>query len=83
MVARGDTDTFGGDMRADDGDAEGYEEDADDEDDIIEDYSRSMSPGVVDPQDLAQEDRRLSVITETEFRRTVVSCCFPIWTTTS
>jgi len=72
MVAQGETSAFGGDIHAD-GDGEGYEDDADDEDDIIEDYSRSMSPGVVDVKDLAQEDRRLQVLTEAEFKRSIVS----------
>jgi len=72
MVAQGETSAFGGDIHAD-GDGEGYEDDADDEDDIIEDYSRSMSPGVVDVRDLAQEDRRLQVLTEAEFKRSIVS----------
>jgi len=63
-------------MHADGGDGEEYEDDADDEDDFIEDYSRSMSPGPVDLRTLAQEDRRIPVISEAEFKRAIV--CHPL-----
>ena len=72
IIAEGEAATFGGDMHADGGDGEEYEDDADDEDDFIEDYSRSMSPGPVDLRTLAQEDRRIPVISEAEFRRAIV-----------
>jgi hypothetical protein len=74
IVAEGEAATFGGDMHAEGGDGEEYEDDADDEDDFIEDYSRSMSPGPVELKTLAQEDRRLPVITEDAFKRNIVRC---------
>lgn len=72
MIAQGEAATFGGDMHADGGDVEEYEDDAEDEDDFIEDYSRAMSPGPVEIKTLTQEDRRLPVISETEFKRATV-----------
>ena len=79
IVAQGEAATFGGDMHADGGEGEEYEDDADDEDDFIEDYSRSMSPGPVELKTLAQEDRRLPVISEAAFKRDVVChSSFPI-----
>jgi hypothetical protein len=73
MVAQGEADTFGGDMHADSGEVNGEaEDDADDEDDIIEEYSRSMSPTPINLKDAVVEDRRLPVLTEKEFKQALV-----------
>lgn len=72
IIAQGEAATFGGDMHADGGNGEEYEDDADDEDDFIEDYSRSMSPGPLELKTLGQEDRRLPVVSEQDFKRAIV-----------
>jgi hypothetical protein len=64
-------------MHADTGEGEMMEDDAEDEDDIIEEYSRSMSPDPIDFKQVSLEDRRLPVVTVKEFRQAIVSSLPP------
>jgi hypothetical protein len=71
-------------MHADTGEGEMMEDDAEDEDDIIEEYSRSMSPDPIDFKQVSLEDRRLPVVTVKEFRQAIASTLLPsrgIWLT--
>lgn len=73
MAAQREADAFGGDMHAEGVEAEEDEDEMGDEDDVVEDYHRDMSPETVDVRAIAPEDRRLQVISEADFRRAVVS----------
>lgn len=59
-------------MHAQGADGDESEEDAEDEDDVVEAYHRDMSPEPVFAKDLNLADRRLQVTSEADFRRTLV-----------
>jgi hypothetical protein len=68
------TDNFGGDMHAEVGEIEDDEEADDemDEDDVIEDYDRDMSPFPADTRTMQLEERRLPIIEEEDNLRALV-----------
>lgn len=63
-------DNFGGDMRAEVGEAEEIDDEAD-EDDWVEAYQPEMSPSPADPKTMVLDDRRLPIVPEEDFFRTV------------
>jgi hypothetical protein len=63
-------DNFGGDMRAELGQAEEIDDEAD-EDDWVEAYQPEMSPSPADPKTMVLDDRRLPIVPEEDFFRTV------------
>lgn len=73
LAAEGDANAFGGDMHAEGADGGDPEDDAEDEDDVVEDYSRGMSPEPVGVKDITPLDRRLQILSESDFMRALVS----------